>query len=1170
MKTLSILCLLLYQFTLLGQDLYVKGVATDSIDHIDLRANKNQDSTNYEMAHAGFDSLLHYWSQQIQLDVGADTYQNYYYSLIKKERAKNKFDKDSAVDIDSILQIIQTLKLHLPADNIIHGIYYSHLSSLYNTSRDNENAITWSNKALDVYLKKEESNLNLIGREYHEQGNRYKRLGNFDKAEENYTLALQAREKIKPRKLSSIVYSYYAFATLYLDKGDYSKSLESIHRTIDSCLAVFDPHHELLISSYDAAAIVHNTLGNYEKCLENSFKVQHIVKARKGSSTYRLEKNYNRISNAYRRLGDFHKARLYLDSALVILKNSNNNAALSSAYITKHMLSNSLYEEIKNLELAMNYCLKDEWCSRVNYSIIIHNMGLLYGKAGDHHVATNYLLKAIDLKKTSEQLQSSLASSYSALAAINKYKGDLEAALHYIRLAIENSKKYKGADNAFVANYKAELGILLAKRKKFDTAEAYLLKANKSLIEKVGVKNLATLISYDNLSILYELKNDYKKSLNYALARNRVIETNELIKPLPNNSKVANLYYKLGDIDSCKYFVNKILASAELDTNFVFTEHADSIISHNPWIYLERYFKYFKLNSTLFPQDTSKVLQKINAAEVFIDKYRKQYFFEPAEKDKQQNIHAYYSSLLKQLANLYQNENQSDYLALLFKFIENGKSLFIDRQYMQSNAIQTANLTEDILIREKNLLYAYEFLSNKYSNIKGDKADSIKQDLTNQIFDIQQKAEYFLDSLEQFYPDYYQNRYEQKAITLEQSKQLALDQKQSFISYHWGDSLLHKLIINPDKAIYTQIRLDSIEQSIKIIKALLNSTNSNNLEIDYSSEKSDFIFHSQKLYGYLISDEVNLSENITIVPDGRLSNFPFDVLLYNQVDTSMSYHELPYLIKKHNISYTGSISRYASFSQRSQKAKSSYVGFAPAYADLDIINSSTFRGNTLIGPLLYNRQEVLTAKKNLEGESFIGEDGTEYMFKQHAADNGILHLAMHTKINDILPMDSHLVFEADTTNGEDGNLYVGEIAKMNLNNNLVVLSACETNVGENIAGEGILGIARAFQIAACPNIVLTNWLVDDKSSSEIMDNFFVGLKNNATVPEALRHAKLQFLESSTTIQSHPKYWAAFAFYGDNNTKIHSSQPWKTYALLAGLILLSFVLFMGNRKMSNPG
>jgi CHAT domain-containing protein len=144
-----------------------------------------------------------------------------------------------------------------------------------------------------------------------------------------------------------------------------------------------------------------------------------------------------------------------------------------------------------------------------------------------------------------------------------------------------------------------------------------------------------------------------------------------------------------------------------------------------------------------------------------------------------------------------------------------------------------------------------------------------------------------------------------------------------------------------------------------------------------------------------------------------------------------------------------------------------------------------------------------------------------------------LHLATHGLLNSTHPELSGLVLSLVDQQGQpqDGFLRLHEIYNLKLNAELVTLSACQTALGKDIRGEGLVGLTRGFMYAGAPRIVASLWKVDDKATAESMKRFYQAmLKDGLRPAAALRAAQVELLKTKST--EDPYYWAAFVLQGE--------------------------------------
>jgi len=145
----------------------------------------------------------------------------------------------------------------------------------------------------------------------------------------------------------------------------------------------------------------------------------------------------------------------------------------------------------------------------------------------------------------------------------------------------------------------------------------------------------------------------------------------------------------------------------------------------------------------------------------------------------------------------------------------------------------------------------------------------------------------------------------------------------------------------------------------------------------------------------------------------------------------------------------------------------------------------------------------------------------------------ILHFATHGVLNTDRPELSGLVFSLVDKAGKpvDGFLRLHEIYNLDLDADLVVLSACRTALGKEIHGEGLIGLTRGFLYAGASRIVSSVWNVDDRASALLMSRFYTAMLSKGLAPAAaLREAQLQMLREPRW--SSPHYWAAFGLQGE--------------------------------------
>lgn len=178
--------------------------------------------------------------------------------------------------------------------------------------------------------------------------------------------------------------------------------------------------------------------------------------------------------------------------------------------------------------------------------------------------------------------------------------------------------------------------------------------------------------------------------------------------------------------------------------------------------------------------------------------------------------------------------------------------------------------------------------------------------------------------------------------------------------------------------------------------------------------------------------------------------------------------------------------------------------------------------------LRFAEQEVEAIADLYGSQALVGTEATESAVWSQASQAGVLHLAAHGEYNPFSPLFSTVHLAADEQN--DGRLEVHEVYGLDLTaaTDLVVLSACQTQLGELSAGDEVVGLNRAFLYAGTPSVMASLWNVDDAATALLMERFYTHLRARLGKAEALRQAQID----TRAEYPHPYYWAAFVLTGD--------------------------------------
>lgn len=476
--------------------------------------------------------------------------------------------------------------------------------------------------------------------------------------------------------------------------------------------------------------------------------------------------------------------------------------------------------------------------------------------------------------------------------------------------------------------------------------------------------------------------------------------------------------------------------------------------------------------------------------------------------------------------------DSAKYLNKAFQFSEWSKVHSLQRAKKTSHAKFLAGLPEAVIDKERSLKIDENFFMSQLSqqeNLESRDSSRIAR-YRSRLADITESQDSLENIIRINYPRYHQLRYQDITLSVEEVQE-RLQPSQAFVEYYEGDTTSFVFTITKDDYQVKRIHLDD-DTLITRYREHFEPDNFNLAQHEVNEL-------SYQIYQNYLQPAIGaLNPEITeliVVPDGKLSYVPFDILLTKNVQ-SQGAETMPYLLRDYQVHYTYSASLYFNdFSTLSTKDE--YLAFAPEYettmSDTSAINRlGSFRNQVI--PLKYNQEEVAYISSQFKGLGYFGPHANEKNFKEKVDEYGVLHLAMHTIVDDDDPMNSKLVFANSKDSLEDDMLHAFEIYNMEIPSKLAVLSACETGFGQLAKGEGALSLARAFSYAGSPSVVMSHWPVDDQTTAVLMKSFYNYLSKGLPKSDAIRRSKLDFLDQTHSARMHPFFWGSFVVMGDDS------------------------------------
>jgi len=381
-------------------------------------------------------------------------------------------------------------------------------------------------------------------------------------------------------------------------------------------------------------------------------------------------------------------------------------------------------------------------------------------------------------------------------------------------------------------------------------------------------------------------------------------------------------------------------------------------------------------------------------------------------------------------------------------------------------------------------------------------------------------------------PQYYQLVYGAPAVTLPDVQQrLAPDQ--AMLQYSVGDSSIFCLFISKQEVLARIIPIDfPLEDWSRMLREEAKKS-AGRMNADL------FVPAATGLYQRLLAlFSALLPERLVIVADGPLYQFPFELLLKKTPDVPVNFARLDYLLQSHSVSCASSAFVWKEMQDRVlpvRDARHRILAIAPEYTGRE--DYVAFRGSEDadeerkgFSPLKHNQPEADTVLYIWDGQGATIKAGaaTEDTIRAAAPQYDIIHHAGHAKAYDRKGNFSFIAFTERPDTLENERLYALEIYGMTLPSEMVVLSGCETGLGNLAPGEGIVGLGRSLAYAGAKSVVLSLWSVQDESTKDFMAAFYGHLKSGLTKDRALRRAKLDFLNAGGA----PVQWATFLIWGD--------------------------------------
>ncbi|MFO7827008.1 MAG: CHAT domain-containing tetratricopeptide repeat protein [Bacteroidales bacterium] len=968
----------------------------------------------------------------------------------------------------------------------------------------------------------------LLARVYLAKGYCYDHWEDFPEAINLYVKSLELYELEGDTNNIYVCRLYSNIAIVFYSYGMFSDAIIYAEHALKKVIELFGEETTNAAALYNIAGVIYEAIGELDIAMQYKHTALQIFKKVEGDQSIDVADVLLNLGGLYQRMFQYDEALNYYDDALSIYLEFDDVINIANVYNNIAVV----YENKKEFNLALEYYFyaRDLYLSLLGEShtkvaTIYNNLGVVYDLKGDYLRANDYYQKALTIRrKLLGEEHPDVAIILGNLGVLQIMLKKYDLAIEYLNTSLKIKKKVYGKDHIEITKDLFNLGMTYKQKGEFDKAISYYENALKIRKRYYGNKHIDIAWIYSNLgSIYFETGNFEQSLLNFQKAVIALV-------PEFNDSNISEIP-ALKIVEDKKALFTLLLNKLQVFIDYDDMKYADDLRRH------------FYICDTLIKDIRQQIQVKSDKIELGKRSYDLYYFA------------TYYSALFAEQADDFLEK--SKYLNETFLFLEKNKAAVLLEALASSEAKEFAHIPDSLLSFESNLKSEIAFYQKELlTTYDSSKIFTLRENL----FRTNRRLDSLNQILEKNYPNYYELKYSSQLVSLKTFQEL-LDDKTAMISYLTTDSLVLILNISKDTmSIDYENFYDLLHSKVKYYRSGLIYTSSSRLAELYKKQAYEF-------YQTLIPQNIDPQiENLVIIPDAELSMIPFETFLTEEAGDK-DWNELPYLIKKYNISYSYSANLfYKTFPKTPTKEiettnLNDWMAFAPVFDDSQTAGV-TLRTRELLQEFDSEIDDTLGTRGRLIDGGYISPlPGTEsevqsifsefdekgkkavVQFKQNANEEFVksgglknykyLHFATHGFVNTEKPELSGIFLAQDSTLNEDGILYQGEIYNLDLNADLTVLSACETGLGQIKKGEGLIGLTRALLYAGSKNIIVSLWKVADNSTSDLMVDFYKNLLEEELEKQAFSHAlqqaKLKMINEEK--YAHPFYWSPFILIG---------------------------------------
>ena len=494
----------------------------------------------------------------------------------------------------------------------------------------------------------------------------------------------------------------------------------------------------------------------------------------------------------------------------------------------------------------------------------------------------------------------------------------------------------------------------------------------------------------------------------------------------------------------------------------------------------------------------------------------------------------------------FELKKESTYLQYAAHWIDKMK-FFLSQSTLHGENLGKFSGIEDELIDNYNQIEErVSYLEYLSLNFTGDSRKVYEEILATERVTLDKIITLFKEK----YPRYYDLKFQSQLPALAEVSNL-LDSTSIVLQFFEGPNFVFLLVIESDAVSLKRFDKTEYLSFIKpILHEVLNPTTSKE-----TMEAKTYGYKTYNFYKKYLEEHIHEHiKNINIIADGNTFYLPFNAICYTiPADTTKTFAQLPYLIKKYNLSNHLSLSQW--YNQKvnpKTPINAQMLGFAADY--------SKMRG---INPLINNLKSLDTLDDRYRGDFYWGEDATAENFKRYAKYYGIIHLGLRGAKSKPANTSKLIFTNTDTTISEEVSLW--DIQNLDMQAGLMVFNSLPSGYGQYVYAEDMIALYAGIMYSGANSLIAPLWETAQPNAPILM-NFYKALQEPIHKDEALRKATIDYLANDTltkNFQGHPYYWSSFLQVGDNTPLVPSERITIWWYLIPLLLIILLGMWVKN-------